>query len=105
MSKSVRLSDKLFEQAQQSAWRFHRSPPQQIEYWAQIGRAMESALSFPAMEKAMAWGGRGDIDALVAEVASDAGQARAGQVIRETSVGLYSAEPTGSDPVIEDEEG
>lgn len=51
MSKSIRLSDELLEQAKKSAKVFHRSPPQQIEHWAQIGRVMESALSYGTQEK------------------------------------------------------
>jgi predicted transcriptional regulator len=61
MSKSIRLSDELLEQAKKSAKVFHRSPPQHIEHWAQIGRVMESALSYGAQEKVKTeatWRGR-----------------------------------------------
>ena len=91
MSRSVRLSDELFEDARKRAKIFHRSPPQQIEHWAHIGRVMEAALSFPVLEKA-AWGGREDIDKLIVEVDSAAGKRRARRAIRDTSKEPYGAD-------------
>jgi hypothetical protein len=46
MSKSIRISDELLESAKEHAKRFHRSPPQQIEHWAEIGKVMEPVLSY-----------------------------------------------------------
>lgn len=56
MSTSIRLSDELVAAARRQAGLFHRSPPQQIEHWAAIGRVMETALSYQAKERAMRWG-------------------------------------------------
>jgi len=50
MSKSIRVSDELMALASHHAEVFHRSPPQQVEHWAQMGRVMESALSYPSLE-------------------------------------------------------
>lgn len=93
MSKSIRLSDELFERAKESGSLFHRSPPQQVEHWAQIGRVMESALSYRAVKSAKAWGSQEDIDELVDEVSSPEGKAGARNVIRHNSHGeLYEAD-------------
>ena len=84
MSKSLRLSDELFAQAEQSAQLFHRSPPQQIEHWAQIGRVMEAALSYPAQTKVKAVSME-EVDAAMAFANTPAGKLKAQAVIRETS--------------------
>tara|TARA_B110000037_G_scaffold212249_1_gene264821 strand:+ start:1107 stop:1382 length:276 start_codon:yes stop_codon:yes gene_type:complete len=89
MSKSLRLSDELFSQAEQSAQLFHRSPPQQIEHWAQIGRVMETALSYPAQTKVKAVSMQ-DIDAAMALTNTPSGTLKAQTVIKETSVEIVS---------------
>ena len=85
MSKSIRLSDELFEDAKQTGKAMHRSPPQQIEHWAQIGRVMEVALSYPAQKNAGVWGNKADIEGLVSDVTSREGRQRARAVIRKNS--------------------
>ncbi|MCF7674394.1 MAG: ParD-like family protein [Akkermansiaceae bacterium] len=90
MSASIRLNDELIAAAKRQAKLFHRSPPQQIEHWAAIGRVMESALSYPAQEKVAEWGSARDIDSLRASVESDAGRERAKQVIRQTAGTIVS---------------
>ena len=90
MSQSIRLSDDLIEAAKRSATLFHRSPPQQIEHWAAIGRVMEVALSYPAQEKVAAAAGREDLDKALAEVGTPEGIKRAQEVIRRTSSKIVS---------------
>lgn len=85
MSKSIRLSDDLFVQAQETGARYHRSPPQQIEYWAKLGRVMETSLSWPVVDKVVSWGQEEDVDQLVKEVNSKTGRARAKKTILATS--------------------
>ena len=41
MSVNVKLSEKLVDQARRHAVIEHRSVPQQIEHWSQIGRIAE----------------------------------------------------------------
>lgn len=84
MSKSLRLSDELFCEAEKSARLFHRSPPQQIEHWAQIGRVMESALSYPAQTKVKAVSMQ-DIDVAMALANTPQGTLKAQAVVRDTS--------------------
>ena len=43
MAKSIRVSDGLYELADATSKKVHRSLAQQIEHWAEIGRAVESA--------------------------------------------------------------
>ena len=89
MSKSIRISDELAEKATEAARLFHRSPPQQIEHWAQIGQVMEAALSFPAQRRVAQWGRDTDIDDLINESQSAEGQAKLKKGIHESSGDEY----------------
>ncbi len=101
MSKSIRVSDELLAEAKRSAALHHRSPPQQIEHWAQIGRVMESTLSWPAQERVGAWGREEDIDKLLKHVESPEGKGRAREKIRQSSGTLYGADPVDPSRVVE----
>ncbi len=92
MSESIRLSDELIAAAKRQAKLFHRSPPQQIEHWAAIGRVMETALSYPAQEQVAPWGSTRDMDDLRAVVESGEGRERAKQVIRRTAGTIVSTD-------------
>ena len=85
MSKSIRLSDELFEQAKQSAKLFHRSPPQQIEHWAQIGRVMESTLSYGTQEKVKLAATKDALDSALELPGTPQGIKKAHAVIARTS--------------------
>jgi hypothetical protein len=85
VSHSIRISDDLAEAAQHQAKLFHRSPPQQVEHWAAIGRVMEVALSYPAEQKVAESIGPQQIEAALNEVGTTEGIARAQAVIRKTS--------------------
>lgn len=100
MSKSIRVSDELLDEAKERGTLYHRSPPQQIEYWAKLGRVMESTLSWPALTNAMNWGQKEDIDQLLIEVASPVGKQKAIDVITSSSSGLYHTDPQHPDRVI-----
>lgn len=93
MSTSIRLSDEVVRQAKVASVKFQRSPPQQIEHWVQIGRAMEKALSYPSQEAACAWGRKDEISALIAEVDSAEGKRKAQDIIQKNSEGLWVADP------------
>ncbi len=43
MAKSVRISDQLYSVAESTSRKVHRSLAQQIEHWAELGRAIETA--------------------------------------------------------------
>jgi ParD-like antitoxin of type II bacterial toxin-antitoxin system len=62
MSKSIRITDELSAQAAAAAAVAHRSPPQQIEHWAHIGRVLESTLSYSGV-MAIKRVSRADLDA------------------------------------------
>lgn len=96
MSKSIRLSDVLFEEAQQVGKELHRTPPQQIEHWAQIGRVLETALSYPAQKNAGNWGKKSDMDTLISEVTSSQGRRKAQAIIRKKSKPLASKKAKAS---------
>lgn len=42
MSKSIRISDRLYESAASNAALMHRSLAQQVEHWAALGHAFEA---------------------------------------------------------------
>lgn len=85
MSQSVRLSDELVNDAKEKAKLFHRSPPQQIEHWAAIGKILEPALAYEVQENITQWGSEDDISQLMADVESKSGRAKTKKLIRETS--------------------
>lgn len=42
MAKSIRVSDRLYELADAASQKLHRSLAQQVEHWAELGRALEA---------------------------------------------------------------
>ncbi|MEA3180110.1 MAG: ParD-like antitoxin of type bacterial toxin-antitoxin system [Gammaproteobacteria bacterium] len=43
MAKSIRVSDQLYHLADATSRQLHRSLAQQVEHWAELGRAVEAA--------------------------------------------------------------
>ena len=43
MAKSIRVSDQLYALAEATSQHVHRSLAQQVEHWAELGRALEAA--------------------------------------------------------------
>lgn len=43
MAKSIRVSDRLYSLAEATSRKVHRSLAQQVEHWAELGRALEAA--------------------------------------------------------------
>ena len=93
MSHSIRISDELADAAKRQGKLFHRSPPQQLEHWAAIGRVMEVALSYPAERKIAEALGEDQIEAALARVETPEGKERAREVIRRTSADKVSESP------------
>ena len=91
MSKSIRVSDELAALAEKAAIVSHRSPPQQVEHWAQIGRILEPALSFETASK-IKRADRAALNEILAEVETPAGKARAQETIRRTSGSIESSD-------------
>ncbi len=91
MSKSIRVSDELAESAEAAAAVSHRSPPQQIEHWAQIGRVLEPALSYQT-ETAIKRVGRPQLDAVLEAISSPEATARTQAIIRRTSGKIVSTD-------------
>lgn len=84
MSKSIRISDELAESAEVAAAVSHRSQPQQIEHWAQIGKVLEPILSFE-LETAVKKVGRPELDEILETVGTAEATARTQDIIRRTS--------------------
>lgn len=47
MSRAIKLSDELVEDAAVYGKALHRSPPKQIEYWARLGKLAEENPDLP----------------------------------------------------------
>jgi hypothetical protein len=43
MAKSIRVSDRFYSLAEATSQKLHRSLAQQVEHWAELGRALEAA--------------------------------------------------------------
>jgi hypothetical protein len=43
MAKSIRVSDRLYDLADTTSKKLHRSLAQQVEHWAELGLALEAA--------------------------------------------------------------
>ncbi|MEM0966179.1 MAG: hypothetical protein AAGJ81_08545 [Verrucomicrobiota bacterium] len=91
MSKSIRISDDLAARATEAGRLFHRSPPQQIEHWAQIGQVMEASLSYPAQRQIKAVGTE-DLDACLRRVGTAEGTAEVHGIISETAGSIESSD-------------
>ncbi|MDC0314250.1 ParD-like family protein [bacterium] len=91
MSKSIRISSELAQSAETAAAVSHRSPPQQIEHWAQIGRVLEPALSYTAEVKVKQVG-RADLDAILKDVESADSVQRTQAIIRQQSGSIESTD-------------
>ena len=85
MSQSVRLSDELVNEAKEKAKLFHRSPPQQIEHWAAIGKILEPALTYGAQERVAVEANRENLDRALSVVDTPAGRKMAQKVIKQRS--------------------
>jgi len=85
MSQSIRISDELMQQAKETAELFHRSPPQQIEHWAAIGRVMEEALHYRTNAAVLVKSAREALDESLAAVETEEGRRRVHAVIARTS--------------------
>lgn len=77
--------------AEEAAVKAHRSPPQQIEHWAQIGRVIEKALSYPA-ETAIKRVGRPELDSALKAALTPAGIKKSQENIRRRSGKIVSAD-------------
>lgn len=91
MSKSIRISDELAARAEEASSLEHRSPPQQIEHWAQIGRILEPALSFDAAN-AVKRAGRSDLDTAIDQVGTPEATNRTQAIVRRTSGAIVSTD-------------
>lgn len=91
MSKSIRISDELAGKATEAARLYHRSPPQQVEHWAQIGQVMEAALSYSA-ERRVKEASLKDLDACLQRVGEPEGTADVHAIIAQTSGSIESSD-------------
>jgi len=85
MSTSIRLSDELITKAKKQADLYHRSPPQQIEHWAEIGRVLEPALSYSVETRVKEAATDGAIEAAYDLPDTPEGRKRVEKIISRTS--------------------
>ncbi|MGA2052187.1 MAG: hypothetical protein ABSH19_02620 [Opitutales bacterium] len=100
MSMPIRLSDELLGEARESGRRFHRSIPQQVEHWAQIGRVLESALILPSVGKLKDLSREPDLEKMLAAAEMPAGKEKVKAQLRKMGRPLYSSDPENPGGVI-----
>jgi hypothetical protein len=82
MARSIRVSDVLFTEAEREARLMHRSIAAQVEHWAGLGRALESAgLTIDAIRSALR--GTGERQDAWLDIAKRAYQEQSRQSVRE----------------------
>lgn len=101
MSTPVRLSNELLVTAREAGAQFHRSIAQQVEHWAQVGRAVEAALVVSSVGRLKDLAMRPDLDQLLDMAETSEGRARALDRIATRGLPSYSADPDCHDGVIE----
>jgi hypothetical protein len=92
MSTSIRLSDKIVEDAKRKGALLHRTPPEQIEHWARLGSVMEDVLSCPAQASINAAATRDDVDEALAVAETPAGKERAHAAIAANAAAIVSSD-------------
>lgn len=97
----IRLSDELLGQARESGQRFHRSIPQQVEHWAQLGRVLESALTLPGTGKLKDLSREPDLRKMIAQAETPAGKEKVKAFLRKTGTAKYSSDPENPGGVIQ----
>jgi hypothetical protein len=101
MSMPIRLSDELLGKARESGKRHHRSVPQQVEHWAQLGRVLESALTLPSVGKLKDLGREPDLQKAIAAAETPAGKEKVKAYLRKTGTPKYSSDPENPGGVIQ----
>jgi hypothetical protein len=91
MSKSIRISSELAAAAESAALLAHRSPPQQIEHWAHIGRVLEPALAYQA-GVAVKQVQRADLDSVLEKVSTPEAIQRTQTIIRRNTGTIASTD-------------
>lgn len=91
MSKSIRISSELAAAAESAALLAHRSPPQQIEHWAHIGRVLEPALAY-RVESAVKQVKRANLDAALDQVGTPESIRRTQAIIRRNTGDIASVD-------------
>lgn len=101
MSTPLRLSNELLVEAREAGGRFHRSITQQVEHWAQLGRAIEAALTFSSTGKLKDLSKQPDLHDVLAKAETRAGKRKVLSAIKSQKHPLYSADPENPQGVIQ----
>ena len=94
-TSSRRLDSRLLAVAESSGALFHRSGTEQLEHWATLGAAVESALGLPSVAKLKSLGRTPDIDALIAKAGTPAGNKKLARFLAAQPFPQYGATDTG----------
>jgi hypothetical protein len=97
----LRIDTDLVNEARESAALMDRTPTAQIEFWAKLGRVMESVLTHDAVVTVKEASRVKKLDELLAMVSTPEGKKRALAVIHRHKGPTYSADPSEPGVVIE----
>lgn len=101
MSTPLRLSNELLVEAREAGGRFHRSITQQVEHWAQLGRAIEAALTFSTTGKLKDLSKQPDLHSVLAKAETREGKRKVLSAIKSQKQPVYSADPDNPKGVIQ----
>ena len=71
-----RIDTALLARAESIGLLFHRSGTEQLEHWASLGAAVETVLGFPSVAKLKWLGQAPQLDALIGQAGTPAGNAK-----------------------------
>ena len=101
MGQPVKLSDDLVREARATAELAERSIAGQIEYWAQLGRAVDPLLSGAQALALRSTGAAVPFSQLLADVDSVAGRARVAAYLEAGPFPHYEPAPDGSGRLVQ----
>lgn len=93
VSQPVKLSDELVLDARLAGENFERSINGQIEFWAQLGRAIEPMLRAPQIIALRRAGAERPVSACLSTVDSDDGRQRVKEYLKTVPFPHYEASP------------
>jgi hypothetical protein len=100
-SIALRIDSELYQEAKASADLHHRTPPEQLEHWAWLGRVLEATLSVSSVGKVKAISRKADLSRLLAHADSEKGREKVRVSLMRTATPKYSSVPNSPDLVVQ----
>jgi hypothetical protein len=95
-----RIDSRLLALAESSGALYHRSGTEQLEHWATLGAAVESAMSLSTVAKLKTLGQGPDLDAMIAYAGTPAANRELAQYLEELPYPQYGVDPEDETKII-----